>query len=110
MWLLVIFIFTTPYVNADDVVIFSGVGSIPKSPHEGVKNSLVLIDKLPLSNNNVGLNFNSIWLKYYPEIGVLLYNGALTSNLSSYKENANNKPVPTTTTLTTACVNCKSEL
>ncbi len=53
------------------VVIFSGVGSIPKSPHEGVKNSLVLIDKLQLSNNKVGLNFDSICLKYSPETGVL---------------------------------------
>ncbi len=51
---------TSTYDNADDVVIFSGVGSIPKSPHEGVENSLVLINKLPLSKNNVGLNFNLI--------------------------------------------------
>ncbi len=51
---------TKTYVNADVVVIFSGVGSIPKSPYNGVKNSLVLIDKLPLSNDKVELNFNSI--------------------------------------------------
>ncbi len=28
---------TTTYVNADDDAIFAGVGSIPRSPHNGVK-------------------------------------------------------------------------
>ncbi len=60
---------------ADAVVIFADVGSIPKSPHNGVKNSLVLIDNSPLSNNKVGLNFNSSCLKYSQETGDLLYNG-----------------------------------
>ncbi len=62
---------TTTCVNDDDVVIFSGVGSIPKSSHKGVKISLVLIVKVPSSNNKVELSFNSIWLKYYPETGAL---------------------------------------
>ncbi len=66
---------TTTYDNADDVVIFAGVGSIPKSPHNGVENSLVLIFNAPLSNNKVGLSFNSSCLKYSPETGALLYNG-----------------------------------
>ncbi len=49
---------TTTYVNADDDVIFAGVGSIPKFPHNGVKNPLVLIVKVPSSKNKVDLNFD----------------------------------------------------
>ena len=71
---------TATYDNEDEVVIFAGVGINAKSPHNGVKNSRVLTDKIPLSNNKVELNFNSIWLKYspLPETGALFDKGALT--------------------------------
>ena len=59
-----IFLITT-YDRDVDVGIFAvGVGAIAKSPHNGHKNSRVLIVKIPVSNNNVVLNFNSSCLKY----------------------------------------------
>ncbi len=55
---------TTTYDRDDDVSTLSGVGANAKSPDVGVKNSLVLIVKSPVSTNKVGFIFNSSCLKY----------------------------------------------
>ena len=101
------------YDGDDDVGIFAvGVGAIPKSPYVGHKNSLVLIVKIPVSNNNVVLNFNSSCLKYSWVViagvfGFLRFNGAFTSNLSCFKSNASTKPAVDTTPLVTAIDDCR---
>ncbi len=60
-----------------------------------------------LTFNIEGLVKLSIYDSPLPETGALFYKGALTSNLSSLKVNANNKPVSTTTPVVTASVNGK---
>ncbi len=97
-----------------DVVIFDGAGTKAKSPYVGVKNSRVFIDNKPVSNNKVGLNFDSSCIKYSCEvnagaIGFLNDRGALTSNLSCFKSKASIKPAVDTTIFVTAIQLCRPE-
>ena len=101
------FFLNTTYDIDEYVVIFDGVGAIAKSPYDGVRNSLVLIVKTPVSTNKVGFIFNSSRLKYSWVViagvfGSRKFNGAFTSNLSCFKSNARTRPADDTTPFVTA--------